>query len=372
MSSATLDRLLAILFVIQLTGGLLTLRAGIPATAPLFWLHGLVGGALLVASIEKLRRSVGPAFRRRRWGRLALGAVLTLLVAAALAGGFAWVASGRILSIGPWTILTLHVWAALAVVPVLVFHLIPRRWRLVRPPSSMPRVSRRSLLAMTGVVALGAAAWGAANLLDVVRGGARRFTGSRFLPSGGIPPPTTFYGEGTPAIDAGSWRLKVTGRVARELSLDLAALSALGVSERDATLDCTSGWAMTTRWRGTPLTSVLEPPAPSPTRGSPCAARRAGWCASTATRSMAAFSPPRSPVLHCPPPTARRAAWWCRRGAASTGSSGSRRSRSVDADAQAIGSKRAVKWRSADGCSTIRMPRISDARSATARMTSMT
>lgn len=258
MSSATLDRLLAILFVIQLTGGLLTLRAGIPATAPLFWLHGLVGGALLVASIEKLRRSVGPAFRRRRWGRLALGAVLTLLVAAALAGGFAWVASGRILSIGPWTILTLHVWAALAVVPVLVFHLIPRRWRLVRPPSSMPRVSRRSLLAMTGVVALGAAAWGAANLLDVVRGGARRFTGSRFLPSGGIPPPTTFYGEGTPAIDASSWRLKVTGRVARELSLDLAALSALGVSERDATLDCTSGWAMTTRWRGTPLTSVLD------------------------------------------------------------------------------------------------------------------
>ena len=257
MSSATLDRLLAILFVIQLTGGLLTLRAGIPATAPLFWLHGLVGGALLVASIEKLRRSVGPAFRRRRWGRLALGAVLTLLVAAALAGGFAWVASGRILSIGPWTILTLHVWAALAVVPVLVFHLIPRRWRLVRPPSSMPRVSRRSLLAMTGVVALGAAAWGAANLLDVVRGGARRFTGSRFLPSGGIPPPTTFYGEGTPAIDAGAWRLNITGRVARELSLDLAALAALAVSERDATLDCTSGWAMTTRWRGTPLTSVL-------------------------------------------------------------------------------------------------------------------
>ena len=143
MSGATLDRLLAVLLVIQLAGGLLTLRAGIPATAPLFWLHGLVGGALLVASAEKLRRSIGPAFRRRRWGRLALGALLTLLVAAALAGGFAWVAGGRILSIGPWTILTLHVWAALAVVPVLVVHLVPRRWRLVRPPSRLPAVSRR-------------------------------------------------------------------------------------------------------------------------------------------------------------------------------------------------------------------------------------
>jgi hypothetical protein len=257
MSSATLDRLLAFLLVIELAGGLLTLRAGIPATAPLFWLHGLVGGALLVASVVKLRRSIGPAVRRRRWGRLALGALLTLLVAAALAGGFAWVASGRIISIGPWTILTLHVWAALAVVPVLVFHLVPRRWRLFRPRSGVPRVSRRSVLAMTGVVALGAAAWGGANLLDVVRGGARRFTGSRFLPSGGIPPPTTFYGEGTPAIDATAWRLKVTGRVTRELRLDLTALAALGVEEREATLDCTSGWAMTTRWRGTPLTSVL-------------------------------------------------------------------------------------------------------------------
>src|SRR5687767_5315459 len=104
MSSAALDRLLAFLLAAQLATGLLTLRAGLPSTAPLFWLHGLLGGALLIASIEKLRRSVGPALRARRWRRLVLGALLTLLVAASLAGGFAWVASGRIWSIGPWTI----------------------------------------------------------------------------------------------------------------------------------------------------------------------------------------------------------------------------------------------------------------------------
>ncbi|HET8777853.1 MAG TPA: molybdopterin-dependent oxidoreductase [Candidatus Limnocylindria bacterium] len=258
MSGATLDRMLAVLLVILLAGGLLTLRAGVPATAPLFWLHGLLGGALLVASAEKLRRSIGPAVRRRRFGRLAVGAVLTLLVAASLAGGFTWVASGRIVSIGPWTILTLHVWAALAAVPFVLVHLLPRRWRLARPRSAMPRVSRRSVLAMGGVMALGAAEWAGANLLDVLRGGSRRFTGSRFLPSGGIPPPTTFYGEGTPAIDADAWRLTVDGRVARTLSLSGSALAELGVEEREATLDCTSGWAMTTTWRGTPLTSVLE------------------------------------------------------------------------------------------------------------------
>src|SRR5687767_10247376 len=259
MSSAALDRLLAALLVVQVASGLLTLRAGIPATAPLFWLHGLVGGALLVAAGEKLRRSVGPAIRRRRWGRLALGAVLTLLVAAALAGGFAWVASGRILSIGPWTILTLHVWAALAVIPIVLLHLVPRRFRVLTPPRGGARaISRRTLLSMGVVGALGALVWAGSNALDAVQGGTRRFTGSRWLPSGAIPPPTTFYGEGTPEMDRDAWRLAVTGRVENPLSLDLDALAALGTENRDGTLDCTSGWVMTTAWRGTPLSAVLE------------------------------------------------------------------------------------------------------------------
>ncbi len=258
MTTAALDRLLALLVIVQVIGGLLTLRAGVPATAPLFWLHGLVGGALLVAVAEKLRRSVGPAVRTRRWRHLTLAGLLTLLVAASLAGGFTWVASGRILSIGPWTILTLHIWAALATVPILGFHLVPRRWRLLRPPARAPRLSRRTLLAMGGVAALGAVAWGAANLLDRVQGGVRRFTGSRWLPDGGTPPPTTFYGEPTPAVDGDAWRLRVTGRVATPLTLDRVGLAALGVVDREAVLDCTSGWVMRTTWRGVPLPAVLS------------------------------------------------------------------------------------------------------------------
>jgi hypothetical protein len=259
MSSAALDRLLAILIVVQLASGLLSLRAGVPATAPLFWVHGLVGGILLVAAIEKLRRSIGPALRRRRWGRLALGALLTFFTASALAGGFVWVASGRILSIGPWTILTLHVFAGLAVVPIVIFHLLPKRWRLLRSPSGGGRpMTRRTMLGLGAVAALGAAAWGGANLLDRLRGGVRRFTGSRWLPAGGIPPPTTFYGEPAPPLDPETWELLVTGRVARNLALGRAALSALGEEEREETLDCTGGWVMTTRWRGVPLLRVLE------------------------------------------------------------------------------------------------------------------
>jgi hypothetical protein len=258
MSGAALDRLLAVLLAIQLASGLLTLRSGLPATAPLFWLHGLVGGALLVASIAKLRRSIGPAVRHRRWRRLAFGTMLSLLVAAALAGGFGWVASGRIWSLGPWTVLTLHVWAALAIAPILAVHLLPRRWWLLRPRSPAGPMSRRTFLAMGGVLGIGAVAWGTANLLDRVRGGVRRFTGSRWLPDGGVPPPTTFYGEATPAIDPGTWRLRVRGRVARSLELDMARLTGLGLEDQEAVLDCTSGWALRTGWRGVPLPAVLN------------------------------------------------------------------------------------------------------------------
>lgn len=258
MTSATLDRLLAILLVVQLASGLLTLRSGVPATAPLFVLHGIVGGALLVAAVEKLRRTLGPAVRARRWRRLAIGALLSGLVAGALVGGFAWVASGRILSIGPWTVLTIHVWFALAAVPVVLAHLLPRRWRVLRHPGRGSVLSRRALLAGAGVAVLGTLAWGAAGALDAAQGGVRRFTGSRWLPSGGIPPPTTFYGEGTPAVDPGAWRLRTRGRVAAPLELDAEELAALGTETREAVLDCTSGWVMRTSWTGVPLASVLE------------------------------------------------------------------------------------------------------------------
>lgn len=56
MSTAALDRLLAVLVTLQLATGLLSLRAGSPPTAALFVVHGLLGGALLVAVAIKLWR----------------------------------------------------------------------------------------------------------------------------------------------------------------------------------------------------------------------------------------------------------------------------------------------------------------------------
>lgn len=260
MTTATLDRLLAALVAAQLVTGLLSLRAGSPPTAALFVAHGVIGGALLVAVALKLRRSVPGAIAAGRWGRLALGTLLAALTLAALIGGAVWVASGRILSIGPWTILTLHVWAALALVPIAVAHLVPHRWRLIRPPrrGGGATLSRRTLLATGALASLGVAVWAATNVLDAIQGGVRRFTGSRWLPAGGVPPPTTFFGEGTPRIDHEAWRLRIHGRVATERSIALADLAALEPSSRTAVLDCTSGWALETTWQGVPLASVLD------------------------------------------------------------------------------------------------------------------
>lgn len=86
------------------------------------------------------------------------------------------------------------------------------------------------------------------NLLDRVQGGVRRFTGPRWLPAGGIPPPTTFYGEPTPPLTAVAWRLRVDGRVATPLSPDLPQLARLGKVEREAVLDCTSGLGDALGW----------------------------------------------------------------------------------------------------------------------------
>ena len=284
MSSPTLDRILAALVLALAATGLVSLRAGTPDQGWLFVGHGILGGCLAVAVALKLRRSLPLAARRRSIGRLVGGLVVSLAAVAALVGGFAWVASGRSLSVGGWTVLTLHAWVGLVLVPIVAVHLLPRRWRLLRPgPAALPRaagrISRRSVLAAGGLVAVGGAVAAVSNLLDAANGGNRRFTGSRNLPAGGIPPTTTFFGEPTPSVDAAAWQVAVTGRVGRPGSWSLAALAALEETDLTAILDCTSGWAIETGWRGVQLGRLLDAAGPSP------AARRVtirsvtGWSA---------------------------------------------------------------------------------------------
>src|SRR4051794_16655688 len=152
MTSAALDRLLAALIAaLAVTGGL-TLISGAPGDAWRFVVHDLLAGALAAAIVVKLARSVPRAVRGRHWIRLGVALVVTLAAVASIGAPFAWVAGGSIawLYLGPlpWTLLTLHAVAGLALLPLLAVHLAPRRWRVVRLPSSSaaPLLTRRGLL----------------------------------------------------------------------------------------------------------------------------------------------------------------------------------------------------------------------------------
>jgi hypothetical protein len=269
MTSAALDRLLAILVVAIAATGLATLGAGHPSGAWLFVIHGVLAGSLAGAIAIKLRRSLPGAVRTRRWPRLVLALVVSAAAAAALSGGWLWVTTPEIVWLdagvfGRWTLLTLHAWIGLALVPLVIVHLVPRRWRLLRPGAGTAaraggrRLSRRSALLGGGFALAGLAAFGVASAAERVLGGERRFTGSRLLPAAGIPPVTTFFGEPAPAIDTATWRLAVAGSVDRPGSYSLADLRTFRAGDLVAILDCTSGWAMETVWRGVTLGSLLD------------------------------------------------------------------------------------------------------------------
>jgi Oxidoreductase molybdopterin binding domain len=269
MRVATLDRLLAVLVAAIAGTGLLALKSGAPPSEWVFTVHGLLGGALLAATLLKIRRSVSPAVRAGRWRPLVLALVVTLAITGALVGGFLWVASGRLLVLGSWTVLTLHTWFGLVLVPLVVIHLLPRRWRVLRPElAARGGVTRRSVLVAGTFAVAGIAAFAFASTIERVLGGERRFSGSRWLPSGGVPPSTTFYGEGTPSIDAAAWRLTAGSK-----TFDLDGLRALGEVDITAVLDCTSGWALETGWRGVPLSAVID----LPDRGSIRVRSVTGW-----------------------------------------------------------------------------------------------
>jgi DMSO/TMAO reductase YedYZ molybdopterin-dependent catalytic subunit len=262
--------MLAVLVLAMAGTGLMALRAGALESSWVFTMHGLLAGALLAAVAWKLRRSIRPAFAAGRWRSLAVALLVAVLVVATLTGGFLWVAAGRSLVVGTWTVLTLHAWLGLPLLPLLVLHLLPRRWRLLRPGTvgaTSRRLSRRSFVAMGGLAVAGLGAFASARLIELARGGEHRFTGSRWLPSGGVPPATTFYGEGPPSIDPDAWRLTVIGADGQRRSLGLADLEALGTLEQSAVLDCTSGWALETTWRGVPLPAVLGAAGAAPLAG---------------------------------------------------------------------------------------------------------
>jgi DMSO/TMAO reductase YedYZ molybdopterin-dependent catalytic subunit len=249
--------LLAVLVVALVSGGL-AFAAGTGWGRPVVVAHGLAGLAVLVLAPWKsviVRRGLARRSGAGRWASAAFGVLVLVAVAAGLAH-----ATGALASLGPVSAMQVHVGAALAAVPLLVWHAVARGGVRARRAD----LSRRALL-RAGAVAGGAGlAWlaveGATRLVGLP-GARRRFTGS--LPAAGPTgladpariPVTQWLDDRVQVLDPAAWRLRVSaGGPSRDWTYQ--ELAAFG-DRVEAVLDCTGGWYARAAWEGARLDRLL-------------------------------------------------------------------------------------------------------------------
>jgi DMSO/TMAO reductase YedYZ molybdopterin-dependent catalytic subunit len=239
--------LLALLAVAFITGWI----AFAYATAPARWslvLHATGGFAILALLPWKsmiARRGLGRP-RPGRWASVLFGVLVMVSLVAGLLHS-----TGLLVYIGPLTAMDFHVGAAIAAVPLAIWHVVARRVR-ARPTD----LSRRNVLRGGAVIAGGAVAYAATEI--VVRttgmpGAARRFTGSyeagSFQPE--VMPVSSWMFDAIPQIDQTTWRMRAGGR---EWSYD----EVLAFDDRvTATLDCTGGFFSSQEWSGVRLDRLI-------------------------------------------------------------------------------------------------------------------
>ncbi|GAA4684578.1 molybdopterin-dependent oxidoreductase [Phytohabitans rumicis] len=248
---SNLTLLLALL--LTFATGVGAVAAGTPRGRWVVVAHG-VAAMLVILLIPWKTRVIRAGLRRSRPSRWASLLLAALAVTALLAGlGYS---TGLVRSVGGVRGMWLHVAAALALVPLLLWHLLTRP---VRPRRT--DLSRRVLLRTGTVAAMAAAlyiATSAAVRLAALPGSKRRFTGS--YEAGSFDPPampnTIWLDDTTPRIDPALWRLAVVDADGR-YELTLGDISGYAVRQR-ALLDCTSGWYAEQDWTGVPVSALLR------------------------------------------------------------------------------------------------------------------
>lgn len=202
--------------------------------------HGIAGIAIVVMSPWK--SVVSRSGMRRRGLAPALPALgLASLVVLAVVSGFVHRAGVR--EVGPVLVMQIHVGAALAALPLWLWHVVSRR---VRPRATDLR--RRTLL--RGAVLVGGSTAVTLALPQSGRGATRSLERGSFQPE--AMPVTQWLFDGVPALDGAEWRLRVGQRLWSREDLDR-----LGRDEVVATIDCTGGWYAEQRWSGVRLDRLL-------------------------------------------------------------------------------------------------------------------
>jgi len=247
------NQALLVVLLLAFGTGVATVAIGSPDGAWVAIGHGICGMAVALL-IPWKSRVVRGGLRRARVGRW-LSLLLAVLALVTLIAGLGY-ATGLVRSIAGKPGLWVHIAVALALVPLVVWHVWARRIRPRRADLSRRALLQAGLLA-AGAAGLYAAAAGAVSVLGLP-GARRRFTGSyetgSFRPE--AMPTTSWLLDAVPTVDPDRWRLTVMdGQGRRELTL--AQLTASDTQVR-ATLDCTSGWYSRQDWTGVPLGTLLH------------------------------------------------------------------------------------------------------------------
>ena len=204
------------LFVIAAASGGLAFALGVaPLATVVVVVHGASGFGLLVL-IPAKSRIARRGMRRPGKSRKVISWTLSVLVAAALAGGLLHAVRGFVPVLGLLP-MQIHVGAALAAAGLLAAHVLPHRHR------RSPLVRRVDLDRRTALLAATVAVGGLA-LRAVAPGRERRFTGSHQVAA---LPVTQWLFDPVLALDPTAWRLRLPGR-----ALDLAALAVLAADDR--------------------------------------------------------------------------------------------------------------------------------------------
>ncbi len=240
--------LLALLSVAFLTGWVAFSAAGSSARLVLVG-HAAAGlGLLLLVPWKSLvvRRGLRRA-RPGRWASLLLAGLLGVSLTAGLLhfAGLPW--WGPVL-----TAMDFHVGAAVAAVPLVVWHVLRRPVAL-----RATDLSRRNLLrsgALAGAALAAYAAGEGAIRLARLPGATRALTGSyevgSFRPE--QMPVSSWTIDPVLEIDVDAWRLRVAGRV-----LTFDAVDGFGDRVR-AILDCTGGFWSEQDWSGALLSRLID------------------------------------------------------------------------------------------------------------------
>jgi DMSO/TMAO reductase YedYZ molybdopterin-dependent catalytic subunit len=239
--------LLVLLAVAFITGWL----AFAFATSPARWslvIHAAGGFAILALLPWKsiiARRGLGRP-RAGRWASVLFGVLVLISLAAGLLHS-----TGLLVYWGPLTAMDFHIGAAIAAVPLAIWHVAARRVR-GRPVD----LARRSVLRAGAVIAGAAVAYAGSEM--VVRatglpGAERRFTGS--YEAGSLQPSSmpvsSWMFDAIPQLDPGAWLLRAGGRTWGYDEL-------FAFDDRlTATLDCTGGFYSTQQWAGARLDRLI-------------------------------------------------------------------------------------------------------------------